>query len=583
MDSQRVKRRLTSLYEEIKWRQYAEDERAFLEECVWIPSQRDPRGREPFELFDHQADDLPILLENKWVIVLKARQLGLSTLVGGLLLHKCFFQPGSVCLWISDCDDNAQKAVGMLEVMYQFLPDWVKARAPKLVTDQASKKEWRFPDGMVSRISAKVGTAKAGASETASVVVMDEFALVSPAERQDNLFRTAEPTIDAAGQMWIISTARGGHNRFAKLFKEAWYEPEETTFEAIFHPWFVSPFVDQETYEAKVKRWKDKPWKIHAEHPESVEEAFRKSGNPRFSGMLPKESELHEDWIRGHVHYDSEGVPFFDHEAGSPLRVRGDVAVNGPDTWRDYVLFVDPALGRGQDYTAAQVLVLDDDGNVEVCAWWRDNLTEAVEAGRQFARLGRYFGEAILAVENSGGWGESMLTELRLNDKYPNLYYYEPATKTRKKGRGARAGFSMNRKLRPLVVDGLAEVLSSDDMKVFYLYEELARELETFVVTEDGRVEADVGCHDDLVMSMGGAVYVLLEKTDIQREPVDEPEEDVKRRGTLAPMWEEIEQVRERKRERMEKDMRKLERRRRKNDRRRNRRSGLLVNGSRRR
>ena len=93
---------LEDVYAELRWRAFAQDPKLFFRECVWIPSQRDARGRERFELFDYQVEDFDTLLNNRFVIGLKARQIGWSTLIAAALLHRCLFRPGSVCLWVSN-------------------------------------------------------------------------------------------------------------------------------------------------------------------------------------------------------------------------------------------------------------------------------------------------------------------------------------------------------------------------------------------------------------------------------------------------------------------------------------------------
>ena len=516
-----------------------------MEHCVWIPSQRDSRGREPLRLFDYQREDLRAFHEHQFGVVLKARQIGLSTVIGAYSLWTVLFRPGAVVLWISDGQENANKAVGMLNVMWNSLPEWLRRRAPHLESDQAGKKEWVFPDGMRSRIRAYAGTGKAGASETASLVVLDEFALV---EDQDNLLRSAEPTTDAGGKLFLVSTARGGHNRFARTFRAA--QRGESRYVPVFHPWMVSRFVnplaermagcpacgasglrdtpegrvfcaecvDTSIYNAKMRDWADQPWMLSAEYPSTPEEAFRESGAPRF-GSLPRERDCQSTWWRGHLDIDLGGVGRLRPDDEAPLRVDPRTAERGPDRDRDYVLFVDPARGQGGDYMAAQVLAFDDDGLPEIVAWWWSNTIEPVEAADEFDRLGRWFAgqdkrAALLAVENTGGWGDSLLVQLQVHLGYPRLYSHRP-TGNRRRRRQHQLGFPMSWQRRPLVIDRLAEHVSTakpDGPLLGGIYPELLGELETFVRREDGKVAADVGCHDDLVMSAAGGLFVLLEE-----------------------------------------------------------------------
>lgn len=543
-------------YTELLWRRAARDPEFFFEQCLSIPSQRDPRGREEFQLFDYQRDDLQVFHENRFVVLLKGRQLGFSTLVAAYALWMSLFQPGSVILWISDGQENANKAVGMLDLMWRYLPAWAKERAPELTGDQAGKKEWTFADGMTSRIRAYAGTGKAGASETASLVILDEFALC---EDQDNLLRSADPTTDAGGSLWIISTARGAHNRFATTFRAA--ERGESRFVPLFHPWMVSRFinpladrmagcpacggtgllsspaegvqycrecVDVSLYVSKAREFADQPWLFSAEYPADSEEAFRESGRPRFTA-LPRIADCDDEWVRGELSWAADGQLRFDPDDDGPLRVRPElVARGGGHPRHDYVGYVDPAQGVGGDATAAQMLTWNEDALPERVAWWWSNTIEPAEVARRMDMLGRWLAggrsAALLAVECTGGWGDSMLNELQNHLGYPRLYSHTP-TGNRKRTMPAKLGFPMNQQRRQPVIDRLAEYVSTaaaGGPLLVGIDPHLRHELGTFVRDEQGRVAADVGCHDDLVMSAAGALWVLFEEARATRAPEGE-------------------------------------------------------------
>ena len=544
-------------YAELQWRRYAHDPFSFFQDCLWIPSQRDEKGRERFTLFDYQVEDLHTFLNNRYVVVLKARQIGMSTLVGALALWRCLFRPGSVVLWVSNNQDNANKAVAMLETMWQFLPDWVRERSPKLTGNQAGKKEWTFDDGMNSRLRAYAGTPTAGASETASIVILDEFALIEP-HIQGSLLRSAEPTTDAGGSLWILSTARGGHNRFAQTFQAA--KRGESKFVPIFHPWWASPFLDEESYKQKAKEFADQPWLLHADYPASPEEAFRESGNPRFP-TLPDEEECFDGWVRAHMDVTNDTSVPKENEDGA-VRIREDVIGQGPDVTRDYVLYVDPAQGVGGDYTAAHVVCLDEQNEPDIVAWYHTNTTEPVKAARQLDLLGRWFtgryGPALLAVEVMGGYGDSMINELHLHSDYPRLYTHRP-TDNRKRKLAEKIGFPMSRQKRPLIIDRLATQLAHDT-GIGHMHPLLRGELATFVKTEEGRVQADVGCHDDLVMSIAGALWVLLEAAGATVE-VTTKESEPPRGNNLDSMFAQIEATRKAKQDQIDRERRRSARR----------------------
>lgn len=546
--NERSRRQLEELYAEQCWRRAKNDPDYFMRELVWVASQRDgvDMGRELFDLFDYQEEDLQAFLEHRFAIVLKARQLGLSTLVAGYALWLTLFRPGSVVVWVSNNQENANKAIGMLDTAWQFLPEWAKARAPRKEGDAATEKVWVHKDGMRSRIKARAGTKTAAVGETATLVVLDEFGLVD-APVQDDLYRSAGPTTDAGGSLFIISTARGRRNRFARMYLQA--KAGKNRYHPIFHPWFLSRFVnplahlvrtctacggspytpdedggtyctacvDNSVYEAKKSEFEDEPHLHRAEYPATEEQAFRESGRPRFP-WLPDHDLCPPFPHQGRIEADPNGNPIFIEDPTGPLFFTEEA--RDPLQAHQYVVAVDPATGTGGDYTAMTCGYLDEEANPVRLAFWHANTIEPLEAARDAALLGKWFtgkgGAAKLVVEKQGGYGDSTINELR-RLRYPNLYRHI-YTDSRRRRRQDTYGLPMQWKRRPLVIDRLAEHLrpldeTRTESRMAGIDPLLLGELEAFVKTDDGKVQADVGCHDDLVMSAAIWLWVLVEDT----------------------------------------------------------------------
>ena len=218
MNSKRAQE-LQQLWVELEWRRCALDEEYFIQTYVFIPSEQDARGRTKFEMFDYQKELRNLIRNNRYVISLKARQIGYTTLAMAHALWLGLFRPGANILVVSRTQDSSNKNLAQARLAYRFLPQWLQARGPKLDADSTKGMSFVFPDGMVSNIKAASATAGVFAGETATFVIWDEAALVEPASLQDDVLRTLLPTVDAGGSMWIISTARGAYNRFAKLYR----------------------------------------------------------------------------------------------------------------------------------------------------------------------------------------------------------------------------------------------------------------------------------------------------------------------------------------------------------------------------
>ncbi len=523
---------LERLWVELEWRRCAADERYFLANYVFIPSEEDARGRVKFSLFDYQADLLDLVLNNRFVISLKARQLGYTTLAMAHGLWLTMFRPGANILIVSKNQDSSNKNLAQARLGYQFLPEWMKQRAPKLDADSTKGMSFVFPDGMVSKMKAAPSTSGVFAGETATFVVWDEAALVEPASLQEDVLRTLLPTTDAGGSFWIISTARGAHNRFAKTYRAA--KRGDSQFVAFFKPWMVSPFMRcnkgcgwcsgekedrpacRSKYDLRRREFADQPWRFFQEYPSDDEEAFRESGRPRFVGMASEDS--FEDLpFRGDLVWADDGKIEFEVDDQGPLRLSTLV----PDPQGFYVVGADPSQGVGRDFSSAHVVTFTDDGTPEIVGYYQSNTVQPTEFAAALDRMGRFFQgrqwAALLGVEDQGGQGALVVNELHKHLDYPNPYIYQTTGKKRTR-QGRMFAFPMTVDRRRAVIDRLGKYVPTVERPdtMIGVYPNLRTELGQFVAQETAagnvRYAADVGCHDDLVMSLSISLWMLIEE-----------------------------------------------------------------------
>jgi hypothetical protein len=523
---------LHKLQVELEWRRCAHDEDYFFRNYIYIPSESDPRGRVKFELFDYQEELLDLFKANRFVIALKARQLGYTTLAMAHAVWLAFFRPGATILVVSQTQKSANKNLAQARLAYQFLPQWMKERAPTLISDSTDGMSFQFADGMVSKLKSASAVESVFAGETATLVILDEAGLVEPASRQEDVFRTLLPTTDAGGSMLIISTSRGSYNRFAKTYRSA--KRGESQFVSFFRSWKVSPFMQcgdhcgwctegkgvkvpcNTKYDLKRREFADQPWRFFQEYPRDEEEAFRESGRPRFQA-LPPETMFDDFPYRGNLHWATDDIIEFQHDENGPLRLM----TLEPDPNSFYVIGADPAQGGGGDYSTAQLLTFDDDHTVQILGYYHSNTIPPTEFAADLDKLGRYFKgrqwAALMAIENQGSQGSLPINELHKHLDYPNAYMHQMSgSKTKNKTRIFE--FPMTQERRKSVIDRLAQylVFQDNESKINNIYPLLRQELGQFVMQETAsgniRYAADTGCHDDLVMSMAIALWVLVEE-----------------------------------------------------------------------
>lgn len=539
---------LEKLWFELEWRKCANDPEYFIRTYIWIESERDPRGREPFMLWDYQESSLRAYLERRFVVILKARQLGFTTLAMAYAIWQCLFKPRANILLISKSQDSADKNLGMARFMYSFLPEWMKARGPELDGDAAKQMAFKFPDGTTNRLKSFAGTKTAGAGETASLVILDEFALM---EDPANTYRTIKPTTDAGGKLIIISTARGGNNMFAKIYRDG--KRGQNEFTSIFEPWSSSRLITEAQYENKKREFISEPWLFYAEYPSSDEEAFRESGRPRFT-WIPKDEDCPEYEYSGYVDENVEGLTFVLEDPTDGPRSALQLAYHPDevDFSRQFVVAADPALGVGQDYSAAHILQILEDGTPEIVGFYRSNSIEPGDWASELDLIGKYFKgpnqpAALMVIENAGGIGVSVIDNLRNKYNYPNMYRYLPPAAAKRK-RAPIYGFPTSRTTKPLVINRLAEYISPDEAdqcRMLNVHKLLRDELTTYVRRENGTTAADIGCHDDLVMSIAIGVYVLIEEiTPVGSGQISETIIDGANRLDFGILYGEVDEMR---------------------------------------
>jgi len=551
--SSRYRSQLEAAYIELKWREYAQSPEKFFRECVQIPAGEilgSTSGRTPFELFDYQKDTLKVIRENRYVIILKARQLGLTTLAMAYGFWMMMFRPGSNIVLVSRSQTAANSALEIVNFMYNFLPQWVKDRGPRLESEAATHQSYKFSTGMVSKITSYAATGTVAAGQTATLVLWDEAAL---AEYQEDALRTLLPTTDAGGSMVIFSTARGGHNAFARLYREA--DEGLSDFKTVFHPWHVSRFmnplvsegkIDTTHYDSKKRTMSREPWRFYAEYPSSAEESFRQSGRSRFAN-LPEAEEFFPFPLQGDIDIDEFGEVSFTENLNGNLFMLHE-ALDGPPPGCKPIISVDPSSGTGGDYTVITVGWLDYDGIPFRVAYWRANNVEPADYAQKAFLLGRFFAEergreALMVVERQGGYGDTTIHVLRQMG-YKNLYVHRYSGHRRYK-QDTSYGFPMTASKRPIVVDSLAAWLDFENENVMGGIDSLLRkELGAFVVRDDGKIAADVGMNDDVVMSTALFVYVANENAPkATEETISEPTNE-KFVVSVNHIWEEAERMR---------------------------------------
>ena len=207
--------------------------------------QHPTRGKIPFHLYPFQEDCMNDFKDNRFNIILKSRQLGLSTLSAGYILWKMLFNQDFNALVIATKVTVAKNLVEKVRVMHDLLPVWLRDGGNSSVED--NKLSLKLKNG--SQVKAIASSPDAGRSEALSLLVVDEAAFIRDI---DEIWLSAQSTLSTGGAAIVLSTPNGVGNWFHKM----WVEGESGTngFHCIKLHWTVHPERNQD--------WRDEQTRI---------------------------------------------------------------------------------------------------------------------------------------------------------------------------------------------------------------------------------------------------------------------------------------------------------------------------------
>lgn len=471
------------------------------------------------------------------LIILKARQLGFSTLTEGLIFHACATRRNVNALIVAHREDATANLFRMSKLFYDELPAPVKpmlraSNAQELVFENPSKlrSEREARPGLRSRIRcATAGGRGIGRSDTLQCVHLSEYAFWPDGAdgKASTLAGILQAVPSLPGTMVVIeSTANGFED-----FKERWDAAVagENDFEPVFFAWFENPdysmpvvpgteWTPEErdlkaAYQLTDEQLQWRRWCIanncggsldmfRQEYPASPGEAFLHSGTGVFDNeqivlrleRLPSPAGRGEFMDGEWTESETGAITLYElPEEGVPYVLGGDTA------------------GEGSDYFTAIVI---DNVSGRIAAKLRQKYSEP-EYVRQIDALGRFYNDALVAIEtNFSTYPVMKLQEM----EYPNQYSREREdTYTRQMRKSY--GFRTDRQSRPRAIANLVEVFSSHPE--WFTDRELLEEMLTFCYNEDHRPEALAGKHDDLVM---GAAITYAVRHQQRMTVITEPE-----------------------------------------------------------
>jgi len=411
------------------------------------------KGLVPFDLYPYQEKMFNHFNTNRFNIVLACRQSGKSISSVAYLLWFALFNSEKVIAVMANKGATAREMLGRVTLMLENLPFFLQPGCKAL-----NKGSIEFSNN--SRIVAAATSGSSIRGMSVNLLYLDEFAFV---ERAAEFYTSTYPVVSSGKDTKVIitSTANGLGNVFHKLWEGAIQETNE--FIPFRVDWWDVPGRDEEWKKATVANTS----------PVQFDQEF---GNTFFGtgDTLINANTLLE--LRRHA----------------PLRISKDEVkvYNDPIKDHNYVMLVDVAKGRGQDYSTFSVIDISAEPFKQV-AVYRNNLISPLLFPNIIYKYANSYNQAMVVIESNDA-GMVVCNGLYHDLEYENMFV-ESSIKA------DALGILMTRKVKRIGCSSFKDLLENNKLEI--VDEDTIIEISTFTARGQS-YEASDGNHDDIVMNL---------------------------------------------------------------------------------
>jgi hypothetical protein len=479
------------------------------------------------------------------IIVLKARQLGFSTITEGVIFNWLFMHPGTHGLTLAHDSDVSEELFAKTKTYWEKWP-----LAPHYHLKYATKQNMHWVETGSQLKIATAGNSLSGRGHTLHAVHLSEVAFYpNPKKLMLGLMNSVP---EEHGTIMVVeSTANGIGNYFYNMWNEA--VDGASDYLPLFFPWWRHPeyrktttlsVKSELTVEEKQlrrmmrdagyndgrifehlhwRRWmlKNKVADIEQfmqEYPSTPEEAFRMSGTPVFPEAKLRDAFHDRDncfchgGLRGYlVENLSEGRVKFHKDRAGPVRIFKLPSRKDRSPFR-YFLGADPAETVYGDLGSIQVISRDLRKPIEQMACYSDRV-DGPQLAIEIMKMGRFYNNCMVCPEAEGG-GQACIQRI-LDSGYPLVWLHEWADKAPGK-KSSSYGFSMNWSRKKWCVSEMQYALFQDNV---VLHDQLTySQFLDYAHWDNGELgNASPDGHDDAVMAF--IIAVLASHTEAPYVP----------------------------------------------------------------
>jgi len=470
----------------------------------------------PFELFPEQKKMIEDFENHSDNIVLKYRQAGVSTATAGWISKKLQFaskeSPEKILILANKLDTATEMANKIKGFLRQW-PDWINVGFDK---DKNSQKHYKLNNG--SEVKAVATSVDALRGYTPTILVFDEAAYI---ESGGDLWAACMASLATGGKVIVISTPNGFDQIYYEVFDQS--VRGLNNFKISYLSWYHDPRFTKDLAWVKTKdivhfllnrdeyNEEDIVSNLNKDEYQSYMEKGYKPFSSWFESMCKKlkfdrrkiSQELECAFLgSGDNVINSTTMEQIQEHICDPIE---KWVGNGLWLWKEpipghkYIMGIDVSRGDSED--SSGFIIIDFDEREQVVEYLGKIPPDIVaDLANKWAK--KY--SCFVVIDITGGMGVATsrkMLELGYKDFYydgvkaEEMWKFNPDTKT--------PGINFNSK-RAQIVQALEEQLRTG-FKI--RSQRLINELKTFVYI-NGRPDHMKGHHDDLIMSLGMALYV---------------------------------------------------------------------------
>lgn len=412
------------------------------------------KGLVNFNLYTYQEKMFDHFNSNRFSVVLACRQSGKSISSVVYLLWYAIFHPEKTIAVLANKGATAREMLQRVTLALENLPFFLQPGCRAL-----NKGSIEFSNN--SRIIAAATSGSSIRGMSVNLLFLDEFAFV---ERASEFYTSTYPVVSSGKDTKVIitSTANGIGNTYHKIWEGAVQGTNE--YKPFTVNWWDVPGRDEE-------------WKKQTISNTSQLQFDQEFGNTFFG--------------TGDTLINAETLLNFRAKPPHKMLEGGDVKIyTEPQKKHEYIMLVDVAKGRGQDYSTFNVIDITERPFKQV-AVYRNNTISPILFPDIIYKYAKVYNNAYVVIESNDQGG------VVCNGLYHDLEYENVHVESAVKANAI--GVEMTRKVKRLGCSSIKDLLEENKLDI--IDEETILEISTFV-SKGQSYEAADGNHDDLMMNL---------------------------------------------------------------------------------